>query len=69
MKITAPHYAIGPLMHVLHDSEVGAVLMERTGPGWMIEFMTPIEPDTVAKMVRLGGVLINAGAHAGAMRE
>jgi hypothetical protein len=58
MKITAPHYAIGPLMHVLHDSEVGAVLMERTGPGWMVEFMTRIEPDTLKSLVRLGAVIL-----------
>ena len=47
------------MMHALHDSEVGAVLMERTGPGWMLEFMTPIEPETVAKLVRLGASLVN----------
>jgi hypothetical protein len=58
MKLTAPHYAIGPLMHTLHDSEVGAVLMERTGPGWVIEFMTPLQPETVTAITRLGAVIV-----------
>lgn len=62
MKITAPHYAIGPLMSLLHDSEVGAVLMERTGPGWMIEFMTRLDGDTVTAIAQLGGVVLEPAA-------
>lgn len=59
MKLTAPHYAIGPLMHALHDASVGAVLMERTGPGWIIEFMTRLDADTVTTITRLGGVILD----------
>ena len=58
MKISAPHYIIGPLMHELHDSSVGAVLMGRTGPGWMIEFMTRIDKETAARIVRMGAQII-----------
>lgn len=58
MKISAPHYIIGPLMHELHDSSVGAVLMERTGPGWMIEFMTKIDNETSGRIVRMGAQII-----------
>ena len=58
MKISAPHSIIGPLMHELHDSSVGAVLMERTGPGWMIEFMTRIDQEAAGRIVRMGAQII-----------
>ena len=58
MKLTAPHEAIGPLMRALHASSVGAVLMERTGPGWMIEFMTRIDQEAAGRIVRMGAQII-----------
>lgn len=58
MKLSAPNYAIGALMHALHDAEVDSVLALRTGPGWMVEFMTRIEPDTLESLVRLGAVIV-----------
>lgn len=64
MKLTAPHYAIGPIMHALHDSEVGAVLMERTGPGWAIEFMTRLDDATMTTIAQLGGVVLDGAGHA-----
>lgn len=58
MKLSVPGYALGAVLHELHAAEVDSALLLRTGPGWMIEFMTPIEPGTVAKTVRLGGVVM-----------
>lgn len=43
MKVSAPIYACGSVAHVLHDAGVLGVLMMRTGPGWMFEFMAPAE--------------------------
>ena len=59
VKLTAPHYAIGPLMHALHDAEVDSVLALRTGPGWVVEFMTPISSDTLTTITRLGATIIH----------
>lgn len=64
MKLTAPHYAIGTLMKLLHEAEVGAVLMERTGPGWAIEFMTRLDDATMTTIAQLGGVVLDGAGHA-----
>lgn len=59
MKLTAPHYAIGPLMHALHSAEVDSVLALRTGPGWVIEFMSVIDADTLTTITRMGAVVLH----------
>lgn len=58
MKLSVPHYAVGPVMHALHDSSVGAVLMERTGPGWIVELATELDDATVTRIVRLGAEIL-----------
>lgn len=56
MKLTAPHYSVGGVMHELHIAEVPLVLFELSGPGWIIEFMKPISDETMTHIVRLGAM-------------
>ena len=58
MKMSLPSYAVGPVVHELHNAGVDSLLLIRTGPGWMVEFMTRIEPDTLKSLVRLGAVIV-----------
>ena len=59
MKLSAPNYAIGALMHTLHDAEVDSVLAIRSGPGWVIEFMRVLDADTLTTITRLGATIIH----------
>ena len=58
MKISAPHYIIGPMLHELHNAGVESILALRTGPGWMIEFMARIDQETAGRIVRMGAQII-----------
>ena len=43
MRVLVPLYAFGPMGHALYDADVHAAVIERTGPGWLIEFIAPLE--------------------------
>lgn len=43
MKVLAPLYAFGPMGHALHDADVHAAVIERTGTGWLLEFIAPAD--------------------------
>jgi hypothetical protein len=60
LKIAAPLYATGALAHALADAGVTAVLMERTGTGWMLEFLTPpaSRERLIAAIEKLGGKIL-----------
>jgi hypothetical protein len=54
MKILVPLYAFGPMGHALHDANVYAAVIERTGPGWLLEFIAPA--DRVAFLAAIGKI-------------
>jgi hypothetical protein len=60
VKVSVPMYATGPLAHALADHGVTAVLMERTGPGWMLEFLTPLanREALAAAIEKIGGTIL-----------
>jgi hypothetical protein len=60
LKVSAPLYATGALAHALADAGVTAVLMERTGPGWVLEFLTPParRNKLIAAIEKMGGKLL-----------
>jgi hypothetical protein len=56
MKLLVPRDAIAEVAEALYLDQVPAVLMERTGPGWHIEFMRHAPCPHVLALVERGVV-------------
>jgi hypothetical protein len=46
MKLRCPDKDMPALVRALYLDNISAVLMERTGPGWRVEFMRPASATT-----------------------
>lgn len=55
MKLSVPHSAIERVLYALHRADVPHLLLQRTGPGWIIEMLRPPGVD-VDQLVALGAV-------------
>jgi hypothetical protein len=66
LRVSAPLYATGPLAHALADAGVTAVLMERTGPGWVLEFLSPParRDKLIAAIEKMGGEILQTRSYA-----
>jgi hypothetical protein len=58
MKLLCPDADMPELVRALYLDAVPAVLMERTGPGWRVEFMRPASATTphVLELIERGVV-------------
>lgn len=58
MKIGADDQSTGPVLHELHNAGVDLVLLERTGPGWMLKLTAKVGPTVVENITRAGGIVM-----------
>lgn len=56
MKLRCPDESMPELVKALCDDNVPAVLMERTGSSWHVEFMRPHECPAVRALIDSGRV-------------
>lgn len=58
MKIAATLEQVGPVLRALHDAGVAAAIVERTGPGWIVELMRPPTAGDLVSAVKATGAQV-----------
>ncbi len=58
MKLSVPHHAAGAVLLALHQASVDMYVGQRSGPGWVLEFMRPLSAELEAVATALGATVL-----------